>query len=106
MDDDPHADFKGVYRLEKILSKRFLQVKDSREADRIKDRLHDFFMTDFAMMYFQDPSLLIFQRRLQKAWNLNNKLPHRERRGIRPYGDLKTMFNIESIPKIPSYGIF
>lgn len=41
-------------------------------------------ITGFSMMYFQDPSLLIFQRRLQKTWNLNN---------------LKTMFNIESIPK-------
>lgn len=76
-----HLGFTG---LRKILSKRFLKVKDSREADRVKYRLHDFFMTGFAMMYFQDPSLLTFQRRLQKAWNLNN---------------LKTMFNIESIPK-------
>jgi len=41
-------------------------------------------MTGFAMMYFQDPSLLTFQRRLQKGCNCNN---------------LKTMFNIESIPK-------
>lgn len=41
-------------------------------------------MTGFAMMFFQDPSLLAFQRRLEKACNLNN---------------LKTMFNIESIPK-------
>ena len=67
-----------------MLSKRFSQVEDSRNQDRTEYRLHDFFMTGFAMMYFQDPSLLTFQRRLQKAWNLNN---------------LKTMFNIESIPK-------
>ncbi len=76
-----HLGFSG---LRKILSKRFLQVEDSREAGRVKYNLHDFFMTGFAMMYFQDPSLLTFQRRLQKAWNLNN---------------LKTMFNIESIPQ-------
>ena len=61
-----------------MLSKRFLQVEDSRNLDRTEYSLHDFFMTGFAMMYFQDPSLLTFQRRLQKAWNLNN---------------LKTMFN-------------
>jgi len=76
-----HLGFTG---LRKMLSKRFLQVEDSRNSDRTEYSLHDFFMTGFAMMYFQDPSLLTFQRRLQKAWNLNN---------------LKTMFNIESIPK-------
>ena len=76
-----HLGFTG---LRKMLSKRFLQIEDSRDPDKIKHGLHDFFMTGFAMMYFQDPSLLTFQCRLQKAWNLNN---------------LKTMFNIESIPK-------
>ncbi len=40
-------------------------------------------MTGFAMMYFQAPSLLTFQSRLQKDCSNN----------------LKTMFNIESIPK-------
>lgn len=66
-----------------MLSKRFLQAEDTRQGD-VKYRSHDFFMTGFAMMYFQDPSLLSFQRRLQKAYNQNN---------------LKTMFDIESIPK-------
>ena len=67
-----------------MVSKRFFQVEDRRDADKTEYRLHDFFMTGFAMMYFQDPSLLTFQRRLQKGCNSNN---------------LKTMFNIESIPK-------
>jgi len=67
-----------------MLSKRFSQVEDSRDANKTKYKLHDFFMTGFAMMYFQDPSLLTFQHRLQKGYNCNN---------------LKTMFNIESIPK-------
>ena len=69
--------------LRKMLSKRFLQAEDTRQGD-VKYRLHDFFMTGFAMMYFQDPSLLSFQRRLQKAYNQNN---------------LETMFDIKSIPK-------
>ncbi|MCF6246057.1 MAG: hypothetical protein L3J69_01720 [Desulfobacula sp.] len=76
-----HLGFSG---LRKMLSKRFLQVEDARDADKTEYRLHDFFMTGFAMMYFQEPSLLTFQRRLQKGCNCNN---------------LKTMFSIESIPK-------
>ena len=76
-----HLGFSG---LRKMVSKRFFQVEDRRDADKTEYRLHDFFMTGFAMMYFQDPSLLTFQRRLQKGCNSNN---------------LKTMFNIESIPK-------
>lgn len=76
-----HLGFTG---LRKILSKRFLQVEDTRDAAKVNHNLHDFFMAGFAMMYFQDPSLLTFQKKLQTAYNLNN---------------LKTMFNIESIPK-------
>ena len=76
-----HLGFSG---LRKILSKRFLQANDSRKEGRSKYRMHDFFMTGFAMMFFQDPSLLAFQRRLQKAYNMNN---------------LNTMFDIHDIPK-------
>jgi hypothetical protein len=76
-----HLGFTG---LRKMLSKRFLKFNDNRDQDKADYRLHDFFMTGFAMMYLQDPSLLAFQQRLQKACNLNN---------------LKTMFDIKSIPK-------
>ena len=73
----------GFTALRKMLSKRFLQIEDPRKGS-VKYKLHDFFMSAFAMMYFQDPSLLSFQERLQIAYNKNN---------------LKTMFDIESIPK-------
>ena len=76
-----HLGFSG---LRKILSKRFLQVKDTRDTSKVNHRLHDFLMSAFALMYFQDPSLLAFQRKLQNITNLNN---------------LKTMFAVESIPK-------
>ena len=76
--------YLGFSGLRNMLSKRFSQVEDSRKPDRIIYKMHDIFMTAFAMMYFQDPSLLTFQHRLQKGCNCNN---------------LKTMFNIESIPK-------
>jgi hypothetical protein len=46
--------------------------------------LHDCFMSGFAMMFFQDPSLLQFQLRLEKRFNRNN---------------LKTLFDITDIPK-------
>lgn len=76
-----HLGFSG---LRKMLSKRFSQTEDSRDVKKIEHKMHDFFMTGFAMMYFQDPSLLTFQRRLQKGCNCNN---------------LKTMFSIDSIPR-------
>jgi len=76
-----HLGFTG---LRKMLSNRFLKANDNRDKSKTKYGLHDFFMTGFAMMFFQDPSLVAFQKRLQKVCNLNN---------------LKTMFNIESIPK-------
>lgn len=76
-----HLGFTG---LRKMLSNCFLKASDNRDKSKTEYGLHDFFMTGFAMMFFQDTSLLAFQRRLQKACNMNN---------------LKTMFNIESIPK-------
>jgi hypothetical protein len=47
-------------------------------------QLHDALMSGFACMYFQDPSLLQFQKRLQDVYQTNN---------------LKTIFNVEAIPK-------
>ena len=46
--------------------------------------MHDVFMSAFAMMFFQDPSLLQFQQRLEDEGHMNN---------------LKTLFHVESIPK-------
>jgi len=49
-----HLGFPG---LRKMLSKRFLQVEDARDADKTEYRLHDFFMTGFAIkleMIFSD----------------------------------------------------
>lgn len=64
------------------MSDRFEQVKDHR-AGEVTYSLHDCLMSSFAMMFFQDPSLLAFQRRLQEATQLNN---------------LKSIFNITDIP--------
>ncbi|MCK5783435.1 MAG: hypothetical protein KAH06_03245 [Desulfobacterales bacterium] len=75
-----HIGFSG---LRKTLSLRFQQTQDPRKGD-VDYCLHDFFMSAFAMMYFQDPSLLQFQRRMQKSLNRNN---------------LNTVFNVQDIPK-------
>jgi len=74
-----HLSFSG---LRKAISRRFEQVPDIRDRS-VEYSIHDCLMSAFAMMFFQDPSLLAFQRRLQEVADLNN---------------LKTIFNIEKIP--------
>lgn len=74
----------GFSGLRRALSERLLQIEDYREADKVDYSLHDCFMSGFAMMYFQDPSLLTFQRRMQEVNQRNN---------------LKTIFNVKDIPK-------
>lgn len=75
-----HLGFKA---LRKTISKRLRQIQDPRTGT-VDYTLHDCFMSGFAMMFFQDPSLLQFQQRLQKRFNRNN---------------LKTLFRISAIPK-------
>ena len=74
----------GFAALRTILSERLREIEDGRQQGKVYYPLHDCAMSAFAMMFFQDPSVLEFQRRMQESINLNN---------------LKTMFNVESIPK-------
>jgi hypothetical protein len=74
----------GFTALRAAMSQCFRQIKDPRQAERVDYCLHDVLMSGFAMMFFQDPSLLAFQRRLQEKANTNN---------------LFTLFEIGSIPK-------
>jgi hypothetical protein len=73
-----HIGFSG---LRKILSERFAQCADRRSGPLYG--LHDCLMSAFAMMFFQDPSLRQFQKRLEDAMNKNN---------------LSTLFNVSDIP--------
>jgi hypothetical protein len=75
-----HLGFKA---LRKTISQRLQQIQDPRTG-AVDYTLHDCFMSGFAMMFFQDPSLLQFQQRLQKRFNRNN---------------LKNFFHISDIPK-------
>ncbi len=74
----------GFRALRKALSERWHQIEDHRQKGKVQHSLHDSLMSGFAMMYFQDSSLLQFQRGLEGEIHNNN---------------LKTMFCVESIPK-------
>lgn len=76
-----HLSFAG---LKKQLANRISEIKDYRDESKVEYSLHDCFMSGFAMMYFQDTSLLQFQQRLEDGMHRNN---------------LRTLFNVEKIPK-------
>jgi hypothetical protein len=70
--------------LRKKLSARLQSISEHRQAVKIKHCIHDVCMSGFAMMYFQDPSILQFQKRLDDKIHNNN---------------LRTLFQVQSIPK-------
>ena len=74
----------GFPALRSTLSERLYQIEDSRQKGKVKHSVHDCFMSGFAMMFFQDPSLLQFQKRLEDTIHNNN---------------LRTLFQVQSIPK-------
>lgn len=61
-----------------------MKIEDTRQTSKVEYSLHDCFQSALAMMFFQDPSVNAFQKRLQERQQLNN---------------LKTLFNVSSIPK-------
>ena len=69
--------------LRKALSAQFRNLTDTRREQSTDYSIHDAMMSGFACMYFQDPSLLQFQKRLQEDRHSNN---------------LKTLYDIEDIP--------
>jgi hypothetical protein len=70
--------------LRKAISQHFRRVDDPRHAGSVDYSIHDCLMSSFAMMFFQDPSLLSFRRRLAQD---------------RQLGNLKTVFGIDAIPQ-------
>lgn len=79
-----HKKHLSFTALRKSLSERFEQIDDRRQSAKVDYSLHDCLMSGFAMMFFQDPSVLTFQRRLQDGIHKNN---------------LTTLFNVSDIPK-------
>ena len=70
--------------LKTAMAQRFRQIDDSRQQAKVKLPLHDCLMSGFAMMFFQDPSLLAFQQRIQDQIHQNN---------------LSSVFGVGTIPK-------
>ena len=58
--------------LRKALSEHFNRIDDHRQNGKVAYRLHDCLMSAFAMMFFQDPSVLAFQQRMQERIQINN----------------------------------
>lgn len=75
-----HLSFSAM---RKDLSGLFAQIDDPRQAGKVDYGLHDCFMSALAMMFFQDPSVLSFQRRMQEHLQDSN---------------LKAIFAVENIP--------
>ena len=79
-----HKKHLSFTALRKSLSEHFEQIDDRRQSAKVDYSLHDCLMSGFAMMFFQDPSVLTFQRRLQDGIHKNN---------------LTTLFNVSDIAK-------
>lgn len=65
-------------------SEVFKSIPDWRQKSKISISIHDAMMSGLACMYFQDPSLLQFQKRMQEEQHRNN---------------LNTLFGVENVPK-------
>jgi hypothetical protein len=66
------------------LSSLFDNLPDSRQQGKVDYALHDAVMSGFACMFFQDPSLLQFQERLEEVQHRNN---------------LRTLFGVHEVPE-------
>jgi len=75
-----HLSFNAM---RKALSELFEKIDDPRQAGKVEYPLHDCLMSALAMMYFQDPSVLSFQRRMHDRMQSSN---------------LKTMLAVDKIP--------
>jgi len=65
------------------LSGAFRKIADSRVVGRLKYSLHDTLLSGFAMMFFQHPSLLQFQRQMEMKRGRCN---------------LNTIFRVKAVP--------
>ena len=76
-----HLNFTALRRK---ASEVFLSVPDWRQQSKVGISIHDAMLSGLACMYFQDPSLLQFQARMQEEQHRNN---------------LETLFDVKDIPK-------
>jgi hypothetical protein len=76
-----HLSFTALRR---SMSAHFRALADERQQNKCIYSQHDILMSAFACMYFQDPSLLQFQIRMEKKYQRHN---------------LQTMFSVKDIPQ-------
>ena len=81
MHQKKHLSFTAM---RKKMAERFRQIDDRRQEAKVDYEVHDCLMSAFAMMFFQDPSMLAFQRRQEDSIQQNN---------------LRALFQVSSIPK-------
>jgi hypothetical protein len=74
----------SLQSLRHCLTLLFRDIPDRRQQSKVSHTMHDVVMSGFAMMYFHDPSLLQFQRRLRRDEGRDN---------------LSTIFKVETIPE-------
>ena len=70
--------------LVKALREDLQKLEDNRQSHKIKYSMADIVLSAFGCMFFQDPSLLAFQKRMQDEHHLSN---------------FNTIFNVERIPE-------
>jgi len=75
-----HLSFNAM---RKTIANVFLGIEDRRQSGKVEHELHDCLMSALAMMFFQDPSLLSFQRRMQDRMQHSN---------------LKNIYQVNTIP--------
>jgi hypothetical protein len=71
-------------REKKHLGFAALRAMVSSQEGKVAHKVHDAVMSGLAMMFFQDPSLLQFQKRMEEVKQTSN---------------LKTLFGVSSVPK-------
>jgi hypothetical protein len=67
-----------------MISEHLRSLADERQEEKVRHCLHDVVMSGLAMMFFQDSSLLQFQKRMEEVKQTSN---------------LKTLFDVSSVPK-------
>jgi len=55
-----------------MLTERLQDIPEHRQSEKVRHTIHDVIMSGLAMMYFQDPSILQFQKRLEDGTHNNN----------------------------------
>ncbi len=66
-----------------LASQTFAQAPDPRRSERVEYGLYDTLMSGFAMMFFQHPNLLEFQRKMKQRRSRSN---------------LETLFGTHDVP--------